>query len=82
MPIEQRRAGPMREAETHMSGNLEAKCAEREELLGWLEALGGEGSCPESVAMVRAQLERVLNDIARLKGTGAVGFSRPATAKR
>lgn len=82
MPTEQRRAGPMREAETHMSGNLEAKCAEREELLGWIEALEGEGACPESVAMVRAQLERVFHDIARLKGAKAVGFSPPAGARR
>ena len=65
-----------------MSGSLEAKYAERDELLSWIEALEGEGACPESVAIVRAQLERVLHDIARLKGAEAVGFTRPASAKR
>ena len=65
-----------------MSGDLEAKCAERDELLGWLEALDEEGACPESVAIVRAQLERVLHDIARLTGAEAIGFSLPSSARR
>ena len=65
-----------------MSDSLEAKCAERDELLRWLEALEGEGAGPESVAVVRAQLERVLHEIARLKGAEAVGFSLPASAER
>ena len=64
-----------------MSGSLESKRAERDELLGWLQALQGEGASLESVAIVRAQLERVLHDIARLKGAGAVGFSLPASAE-
>ena len=64
-----------------MSDSLEAKCAERDELLSWIEALEGEGASLESVAIVRAQLERVLHDIARLKGAGAVGFSLPASAE-
>lgn len=82
MPVERRGADSMHQAGTQSSGDLEAKCAEREELLGWLEALDGEGACPESVAIVRAQLERVLHDIARLKGAEAVGFSLPAGAGR
>ena len=65
-----------------MSGSLEAKCAERDELVSWIEALEDEGACPESVAIVRAQLERVLHDIARLKGAEAVGFSLSSSAKR
>ena len=62
-----------------MSANLEAKCAERDELLNWLEALEGEGAAPEAVAIVRAQLERVLDDIAELKGLKVAGFSLPAS---
>lgn len=51
-----------------MISNLEAKCAERDELLGWLEALESEDAAPDAVALVRAQLERVLRDIERLEG--------------
>lgn len=65
-----------------MSGSLEAKCDERDELLRWIEALEGEGACPESVAVVRAQLERVLHDIDRLNGAETLGFSLPAGAGR
>lgn len=64
-----------------MSANLEAKCAERNELANWLDALEDEGASPEAEAVVRAQLERVLHDIARLKGAEAVGFSLPASAE-
>lgn len=63
-----------------MSANLEAKCAEREELLNWLKALEDEGASLEAVAVVRAQLERVLHDIAELKGLAVAGFSLPAYA--
>lgn len=65
-----------------MATNLEAKCAERDELLNWLEALEDEGASPEAIAVVQGQLERVLHDIARLKGFETAGFSLPATAER
>lgn len=64
-----------------MSANLEAKCAERDELANWLDALEDEGASPEAEAVVRAQLERVLHDIARLKGAETIGFSLPASAE-
>lgn len=82
MPVEHRGTDSLHRAATQLSGNLEAKCAERDELLGWLEALDDKGACPESIAIVRVQLERVLHDIARLKGTEAVGFSLPSSARR
>lgn len=82
MPTEQRRAGSKNQAETQMSDSPEAKCDEQDELLRWIEALEGEGARPESVAVVRAQLERVLHDIDPLKGAEAVGFSLPAGAVR
>lgn len=72
----------MHDAGTPAGANLEAKCAERDELLHWLEALAEEGASPEAVAVVQGQLERVLHDIARLKGFGTAGFSHPATAER
>ena len=65
-----------------MAANLKAKCAERDELLNWIEALDEEGASPEAIAVVQGQLERVLNDIARLKGLETAGFSLPATAER
>ena len=65
-----------------MSANLEAKCAERDELLNWLDALEGEGAALEATALVRARLERILDDIAELKGLDAAGFSLPASAGR
>ena len=65
-----------------MAAKLKAKCAERDELLSWLEALEDEGASPEAIALVQGQLERVLRDIARLKGLETAGFSLPATAER
>ena len=65
-----------------MAANLEAKCAERGALLGWLEALEDEGASPEAIALIQGQLERVLHDIARLKGFETTGFSLPAAAVR
>jgi len=50
--------------------------------LNWLEALEGEGPAPKAIAIVRAQLERVLDDIAELKGLDPAGFSFPAGAGR
>lgn len=69
-------------AETQMSTTLDAKSAERDELLNWLKALEDEGASLEAVAIVRAQLERVLHDIAELKGLQVAGFSLPADAAR
>ena len=65
-----------------MATNLEAKCAERDELLSWLEALEDGGASPEAIALVQGRLERVLRDIARVKGFETAGFSLPATSER
>lgn len=72
----------MHDAGTSAAANLEAKCAERDELLHWLDALADEGASPEAVAVVQGQLERVIHAVARLKGLEAAGFSPPATAER
>lgn len=65
-----------------MATNLKAKCAERDELLDWLEALEDENGSPEAIALVQGQLEHVPHDIVRLKGFETAGFSLPATAER
>ena len=72
----------MHDAGNPAGANFKAKCAERDELLHWLEALEDEGASPEAVALIQDQLERVLHVIARLKGLEAAGFSRPAGSGR
>lgn len=54
--------------------SLEAKCAERDALYGWLATLEREGASLESVRLVQAQLDRVLEEIARLSGAQSCGF--------
>ncbi len=64
-----------------MPTDLEAKFAERDALSSWLGALEREGASLEAVRLVRAQFDRVLEDIVRLSGAPAAGFgvtiSRP-----
>ncbi|MGA9580847.1 MAG: hypothetical protein WBR13_02625 [Allosphingosinicella sp.] len=62
--------------------SLEAKCAERDTLQDWLKALETKGASPQSLSIVRGQLERVRHEIARLKGLDAVGFSSRASTAR
>jgi len=62
-----------------MSADLEAKYAESDELSNWLGALEREGASLEAVRLVRAQLDRVLEDIEQLSGRNALGFSVPAS---
>lgn len=57
-----------------MPTNREAKCAERDALSSWLGSLEREGASLEAVRLVRGQLGRVLEDIARLGERPALGF--------
>jgi hypothetical protein len=57
-----------------MPTDLEAKYAERDALSSWLETLEREDASLEAVRLVRAQLDRVLEDIARLGEGRTVGF--------
>lgn len=59
--------------------SLEAKYAERDALYSWLETLDREGASLESVRLVQAQLDRVLEEIARLSGGQPCGFDVPAS---
>lgn len=61
--------------------SLEAKCAERDALYSWLETLERDGASPESARLVQAQLDRVLEEIARLRGQPC-GFDVPASISR
>lgn len=59
--------------------NLEAKRAERDALYGWLETLERDRAPLESMRLVQAQLDRVLEEIARLSGRQPCGFDVPAS---
>jgi hypothetical protein len=50
-----------------VSEGLVRKYAERDALLDWLDCLEREGAGPEARMIVRAQLDRVLHDIAELQ---------------
>ena len=50
-----------------MSAQLNRRCAERDELLAWLQTLERDGACPEAKMVVQAQLDRVLRDISLLE---------------
>ena len=50
------------------ANELERKCAERDELSGWLSSLESALAPDlEAIALVRAQLERVVSQIAGLR---------------
>jgi hypothetical protein len=57
-----------------MSTDIEAKYAERDALSSWLETLEQEAASLEAVRLVRAQFDRVLEDITRLSERPAIGF--------
>ena len=59
-----RTAGP---SKPEMSSDLERKCAERDELLNWLQTLERGNAAPEAKIIVQAQLDRVLRDVRRLE---------------
>lgn len=65
-----------------MSTNLGAKYAERDALSSWLGALEREDAPLEAVRLVRAQLDRVLKDIARLGGGRPRGSAHPTNQQR
>lgn len=54
-----------------MSSDLHWKCAERDELLNWLQTLERMGAGPEAKIVVQAHLDRVLRDIRREEGQTA-----------
>jgi hypothetical protein len=62
-----------------MPTDLEAKYAERDALYSWLETLEREGASAESVRLVQAQLDRVLEEIPRLSVGQPCGFDVPAS---
>lgn len=59
-----------------MPTDLEAKYAERDALSSWLETLEREGASCEAVRLVRAQFDRVLEEITRLSESPSIGFKR------
>lgn len=57
-------------ADRRWNEQFDRKCAERDELAAWLASLNhGPTSDLEATVLVRARLERVLDEIERLKAT-------------